>query len=320
MAKDKPQRVSKLENKIKQPKKSMAHNIIQANKELIDANDKKTIKIKDILSPKFHDRHEISGYDVNDLAQNIKEVGLISPIVVRALKNGKYERIVGFRRIEAHKKLKLDEIEAIVLEVDEKKAMQIMLSENLQRQDLNKYDETKAIIEYLTVLTNFDTEDELKSFLHRIKNSNNGRVEILKKEEDLKDEIEVALQSIKQDFSIEGLLSRLRLLKLPQILIDAMRNDGLNYVNACEINRLAKKDDAKNLIEKALKKVLSDKLSKKDTKEYINSLLGNDRVKNKTGFLHSFRMNCIERIEDKDAQKRILDKIKEIEELVKEYS
>ena len=76
-----------------------------------------------------------------ELADSIAEHGIIQPLTVRETKNGYYQIIAGERRWRAARLAKLSEVPAIVMEADDKKAMELALIENLQRQDLNAVEE-----------------------------------------------------------------------------------------------------------------------------------------------------------------------------------
>src|SRR5512137_1043490 len=71
-----------------------------------------------------------------ELATSIQEKGLLQPILLRR-KNGKYEIIAGERRYRASLKAGLKEVPAIIKDVDDREALEIALTENLQREDLN---------------------------------------------------------------------------------------------------------------------------------------------------------------------------------------
>ena len=76
-----------------------------------------------------------------ELAESVAEHGIIQPLTVRETKNGYYQIIAGERRWRAARLAKLSEVPAIVMEADDKKAMELALIENLQRQDLNAVEE-----------------------------------------------------------------------------------------------------------------------------------------------------------------------------------
>ncbi|MEG1972762.1 MAG: ParB/RepB/Spo0J family partition protein, partial [Oscillospiraceae bacterium] len=83
--------------------------------------------------------------DIDTLAESIKENGLINPITLRKLGKQSYELIAGERRLMAYRKLNLPTIPAIVQIADKKTSATLALIENLQRQDLNFFEEVRAI-------------------------------------------------------------------------------------------------------------------------------------------------------------------------------
>lgn len=74
---------------------------------------------------------------LEELAQSIKTYGLIQPITVRPISNGKYQLISGERRLRASKLAGLEKIPAYVRDVDDLLSVQMALVENIQREDLN---------------------------------------------------------------------------------------------------------------------------------------------------------------------------------------
>lgn len=81
---------------------------------------------------------------LEELAESIKENGLLQPILVREYGEGRYQIIAGERRFRASKIAGLEEIPAIILDRDDKKAAEIALIENIQREDLNPIEEAMA--------------------------------------------------------------------------------------------------------------------------------------------------------------------------------
>ena len=80
-----------------------------------------------------------------ELSESIKVQGVISPIIVRALDNGKYEIIAGVRRFRASKIAGKKTIPAIVRRIDDKNALAMALIENMQREDLNAMEEALGV-------------------------------------------------------------------------------------------------------------------------------------------------------------------------------
>ena len=80
-----------------------------------------------------------------DLADSIREHGIIQPLTVRKLASGYYQIIAGERRWRAARLAGLTQVPAIVIEADDRKAMELALIENLQREDLNPIEAANAM-------------------------------------------------------------------------------------------------------------------------------------------------------------------------------
>lgn len=94
---------------------------------------------------------------LEDLADSIREHGIIQPLTVRRLNSGYYQIIAGERRWRAAKKAGLREVPAVIIEADDRKVMEIGLIENLQREDLNPMEEAEG---YQVLLTDFGMTQE----------------------------------------------------------------------------------------------------------------------------------------------------------------
>ena len=104
----------------------------------------KKLKINEIEPNREQARKKFDQEALEELAESIKEYGLIQPIVVTK-KDGYYSIIAGERRWRACKMAGIEEIPAIIREDDEKKNTQISLIENLQREDLTPYEKAIGI-------------------------------------------------------------------------------------------------------------------------------------------------------------------------------
>lgn len=81
---------------------------------------------------------------LEELAASIEENGLLQPIIVREYLGGRYQIIAGERRFRASKMAGLSEIPVIIMDKDDRKAAEIALIENIQREDLNPIEEAMA--------------------------------------------------------------------------------------------------------------------------------------------------------------------------------
>jgi ParB family chromosome partitioning protein len=107
---------------------------------MLQADTIREISINLIDANPNQPRTHIENEELEGLAQSIRELGIITPITVRKLDNGRYQIISGERRCKAARMAELDGIPAYVLEADDR-SMQIMaLVENIQREDLNPID------------------------------------------------------------------------------------------------------------------------------------------------------------------------------------
>jgi len=111
-----------------------------------------------VIANPFQPRRTFFEDSIAELAESIKEHGLLQPIVVTK-KADKYELIAGERRFRACQLLKLKEIDAIIREVSEQKKLELALIENIQRENLNPVDTAVA---YNQLLSEFNlTQEEL---------------------------------------------------------------------------------------------------------------------------------------------------------------
>ena len=92
-----------------------------------------------------------------DLADSIREHGIIQPLTVRKLSSGYYQIIAGERRWRAARMAGLHEVPAIVIEADDRKAMELAMIENLQREDLNPIEEAAG---YQTLISDYHMTQE----------------------------------------------------------------------------------------------------------------------------------------------------------------
>ena len=100
----------------------------------------------DCLQPgKYQPRGEMEERPLNELADSIKQQGILQPLLVRELSSGRYEIIAGERRWRASQIAGLTEVPVVLKQVDDETAMAMALVENLQREDLNAMDQARAM-------------------------------------------------------------------------------------------------------------------------------------------------------------------------------
>jgi len=99
--------------------------------------------IEEIIPSRSQPRKYFDESKLQELAESIKEKGILEPLIVRRVDGG-YELIVGERRWRAAQKAGLKEVPILVKEMEGREALEISLIENLQREDLNPIEEAEA--------------------------------------------------------------------------------------------------------------------------------------------------------------------------------
>jgi ParB family chromosome partitioning protein len=124
----------------------------------VETNTNK-LSLSDIVPNKFQPRKNFDEENLNDLANSIKERGVIQPIIVRQSKsdNLKYEIIAGERRWLAARKAGLHDIPVVITEVDDLKSLEFAIVENVQRNDLNPLEEAQG---YKRLIDEFSYDQE----------------------------------------------------------------------------------------------------------------------------------------------------------------
>ncbi len=102
-------------------------------------------------------RQDFDEEELQALSDSIAEHGIIQPLTVRELPSGYYQIIAGERRWRAARMANLREIPVVIIEADDKKAMELALIENLQRQDLNPVEEALG---YQSLMTDHGLKQE----------------------------------------------------------------------------------------------------------------------------------------------------------------
>jgi len=102
-------------------------------------------------------RQDFDEEELQALADSIAVHGVIQPLTVRTLDSGYYQIIAGERRWRAARMANLSEIPVVIVEADDKKAMELALIENLQRQDLNPVEEAQG---YQTLMEEYGLTQE----------------------------------------------------------------------------------------------------------------------------------------------------------------
>lgn len=187
-----------------------------------------------LLEPKSDQPRKYFDTDaLETLADSIAQHGLIQPIVVRKSESGFYQIIAGERRFRASKMAGLTEVPVVIVDADELKSAQISLIENIQREDLNPYEEAQA---YASLMNDFDLTQE-----------------------------QVSEQVGK---SRSAIANTLRLLDLPEDVLEMLKTGDISAGHARAL--LALKD--KEAIVDVAQKILIRSLSVRDTEALVKKL------------------------------------------------
>lgn len=277
MAKMKPQRITSINNTIDELKAEQE--IILKNNTnitLVDIDLIHELKLKnDIL---MHNRISYSKSKLLELAENISKLakegtgilgtGLLNPVMLRK-KDGVLERIHGENRIRALKLNGSKQVPAIILEnVSDELARFMRSSENLNREDLNTYDETLSILEHIQLACNFNDIESVKSFLNKVKNFQAGKSSLNEEEKILHKNVSDLFQKIGR-FDIITFVDRLSVLKLDPLIKQALIDEQITYSQAKVLKSKLKNDSE---IIKILEVLKNKKLSVNELKVYIDNL------------------------------------------------
>ncbi len=110
-------------------------------------------------------RKSFGAEDIQDLANSVREKGVLQPIVVRPCENkpGRYEIVAGERRWRAAQRASLHEVPVIIKDLSDGEALEIAIVENVQRTDLNPLEEAEG---YKELISRFDyTQDQLSKVI-----------------------------------------------------------------------------------------------------------------------------------------------------------
>ena len=122
----------------------------EAPSEFVAPNELQTLSVKLLQPGKYQPRKDMSAEALEDLSSSIRSQGIIQPIVVRAIGDGKFEIIAGERRWRAAQLAEIEDVPCLVKNVPDEAAVAIALIENIQREDLNAMEEAIALDRLIT--------------------------------------------------------------------------------------------------------------------------------------------------------------------------
>jgi len=142
--------------------------------------------IEEIISNRSQPRRHFDESKLQELAESIKEKGILEPLIVRRVDQG-YELIVGERRWRAAQKAGLKEVPVVVKEAGGREALEISLIENLQREDLNPLEEAEA---YRRLIEEFNiNQTELSARIGKDRTTITNALRLLKLPSEVKNQL-----------------------------------------------------------------------------------------------------------------------------------
>ena len=161
------------------------------------------IPLDQILPNRYQPRTTFVEAELDELAQSVKEHGVLQPIVVRRKGDGMYELIAGERRFRAAKIAGMTTIPSLVRNSNDEKALAVALVENIQRQNLNPMEEAKA---YSRLMGEFGlTQDLVSRSVGKDRSSIANIVRLLSLPKDVQEYIESGVISLGHAKVLAGL-------------------------------------------------------------------------------------------------------------------
>ncbi len=215
------------------------------------------VEIESISLPASQPRRYFDPQKLEQLTQSVKAHGILENLLVRPLgnKEGAYELVAGERRYRAAQAAGLTSVPVTIRELADEEAFSIALVENLQREDLNPVEETEGIVTLLGIQLK-ESPEAIISLLYRMDNEQKKKVtnNVIGNTEKLK--IESVFTSLGQNWQ-SFVNNRLPLLKLPNEVLEVLRQGKIEYTKAKAIALVKDEQQRKNLIDEALSKNLS---------------------------------------------------------------
>ncbi len=187
-----------------------------------------TLNINEIIPNKEQPRKTFDRTALEELADSIRQHGVLQPLLVRPLPNGAYQLVAGERRWRASRLAELKEVPVIIKELTDTEAMEIAIIENLQREDLNPIEEAEGL-QTLIDKCGF-TQEEVATSVGK---------------------------------SRPAITNALRLLKLPEDVREMTKKGDISAGHA----RALLSFDSQALMQEVAAKIVSDKLTVRDVEK-----------------------------------------------------
>lgn len=225
----------------------------------LDSSEVTTLRVTEIEPNKSQPRKSFDENSIRELADSIKEHGLIQPIIVRPTGNGlTYQIVAGERRWRACRILKMNDIPVIIKELSDVEVAQISIIENIQRSDLNPVEEAYA---YRELMDKYEmTQEKLSEAVGK---------------------------------SRSYIANALRLISLPANALNALCEGNITVGHAKALLSLEEDE----LIEDTLENVLKDDLNVRQTEKLLKALKNGEKKEKEKSVLENVVSNHYSEVE-----------------------
>lgn len=194
------------------------------------------VSLDDIIPNRFQPRLSFDEQGLNELAESIRQHGIIQPLVLRKI-GDKYEIIAGERRYKASYIAGLTKVPAVIIDLNDNESAEVAIVENIQRKDLSPIEEAKSYKKLLD--RGYLTQDQLASRMGK----NQSTVS-----------------------------NKLRLLNLDEKVQDALLNNKISERHARSLLKLDNKEEQIEVLDEIIEK----RLNVRDTEDLINRKLNGE--------------------------------------------
>ena len=235
-------------------------NLFSENERITNSQGTTKLRLSSVEPKADQPRKDFDEELLLSLSESIAKNGVLQPILVRPVAGGMYQIIAGERRWRASKLAGLTEIPAIIMEADELHTAELALIENLQRENLNPYEEAEA---FRMLMTGFDlTQEEVSARLGK---------------------------------SRSAVANALRLLELPEAVAKYLRDGTLSAGHCRALLGLKKRENLPALCER----VIQRNLSVRETEALVKAQNKQDSQKPKTVEEDSVSVDYVAELEKK---------------------
>ena len=222
------------------------------------------LAIADIQPNPFQPRTHFDPAQLEELASSIREYGVLQPVIVR-LVDGKYQLVSGERRFRASQLAQKETVPALLRQLNDREVAEMALIENLQREDLNYFEEAEG---YARLIQEFQiTQDEVAKKMGKSQPTIANKLRLLHLSEKVRREISV-------DVITERHVRSLLKLKNEDLQLEALNRIYKGNLNVRQTDDLVENmliTEEKNVREQKKKKMMK---AIKDMKIFVNTIKG----------------------------------------------